>query len=137
VRLFPLCIAGWSAVLWALPLARALAGAGPPARPTLVDDLRDKTNWEEEMKVALLAALATVLVVPLAYADNVTATVRGVDTGQHRIGLDNGKVYAADPDVLLNKIKPGDKVTVSFSAPDAGLAASGIAGIVSQITMAK
>jgi Protein of unknown function (DUF1344) len=89
------------------------------------------------MKTMLLVVAATVLAAPLAYADDVTAMIQGIDTSQHRIGLDNGKVYAVVPEVLLNNLKPGDKVTVSFSAPTAGMSAQGIAGLATQVSMAK
>jgi hypothetical protein len=89
------------------------------------------------MRTVLLVVAATLFAAPLAYAEDVTAMIQGIDTSQHRVGLDNGKVYAVVPEVLLNNLKPGDKVTVSFSAPTAGMTAQGIAGLATQITMAK
>ena len=89
------------------------------------------------MKAGLLIAAAVILAAPMAYADDVTALVRGIDTGQHQIGLDTGKVYAVSPEVPLANLKPGDKVTVSFTVADAVMAAQGIAGVVTKISPAK
>jgi hypothetical protein len=89
------------------------------------------------MRAAWLIAAVAVLAPVAAYADDVTAAVRGIDTSGHKIGLDNGKIYDVLPEIVLSNLKPGDKVTVSYNAADAVQSAQGVAGVVTKITPSK
>ena len=80
--------------------------------------------------VAMLAA-------PYAYATDVTGAVRAVDTGQHQVALDNGKIYTVDPGVPLGNLRPGDKVTVSYSDVSDVWTSLGISGFITKISVTK
>jgi hypothetical protein len=75
-------------------------------------------------------AIASVSVVTTASADQATGTIKSIDTVYMTVTLDTGKIYSYRGAVAINKVKVGDKVTVTYTPATAIAQASlGIAGV--------
>jgi hypothetical protein len=63
------------------------------------------------------AAFAAALLgaVSVAYAADITGTIKSLDTSKDMITLDNGSSYMAPKGMKLSEFKVGEKVTVSYT----------------------
>ncbi len=89
--------------------------------------------------LAATSILAITLVASLglgsvAYADDVSGTIKAVDKASHKITLDSGKAYIAGPKTDLSNYKPGEKVKITYTPALAIWQSLGIAGDASSIT---
>ena len=67
-------------------------------------------------RISLASTVAAVLVMaPAAYAAEITATVRSVDTKSDSITLSDGKVYVLPEGIEAESIKVGEKVKLTFT----------------------
>jgi len=51
----------------------------------------------------------------VAYAADITGTIKSLDTSKDMITLDNGSSYMAPKGMKLSEFKVGEKVTVSYT----------------------
>jgi len=87
--------------------------------------------------IGLLALGATLSMTAAAFAEEVTSTIKAVDTQTRRVTLDDGKVYTAIGSIDLTKLKAGDKVKVTFDVATPVFASLGIHGSATKITAAQ
>jgi hypothetical protein len=64
--------------------------------------------------IVSLAAAAAISLATIAYADDATGTVKGVNLVAQTVTLDDGKVYIFTAAVNLKNVKVGDKVKVTY-----------------------
>ena len=69
------------------------------------------------MRMFAGAALAAALLgaASVAYAADMTGTIKSLDTSKDMITLDNGSSYMAPKGTKLSDFKVGEKVTVSYT----------------------
>jgi uncharacterized protein (AIM24 family) len=69
------------------------------------------------MRMFAGAALAAALLgaASVAYAADITGTIKSLDTSKDMITLDNGSSYMAPKGMKLSDFKVGEKVTVSYT----------------------
>jgi uncharacterized protein (AIM24 family) len=69
------------------------------------------------MRMFAGAALAAALLgaASVAYAADITGTIKSLDTSKDMITLDNGSSYMAPKSMKLSDFKVGEKVTVSYT----------------------
>ena len=69
------------------------------------------------MRMFASAALAAALLgaASVAYAADMTGTIKSLDTSKDMITLDNGSSYMAPKGTKLSDFKVGEKVTVSYT----------------------
>jgi hypothetical protein len=69
------------------------------------------------MRMFAGAAFAAALLgaAPVAYAADITGTIKSLDTSKDMITLDNGSSYMAPKSMKLSDFKVGEKVTVSYT----------------------
>ena len=64
------------------------------------------------MKFIAALAVATVALASSAYAAEMMGTVKSVDAKKHMIMMEDGMSVMTNDDVMLDKVKTGDKVKV-------------------------
>ena len=69
------------------------------------------------MRMFAGAAFAAALLgaASVAYAADITGTIKSLDTSKDMITLDNGSSYMAPKGMKLSEFKVGEKVTVSYT----------------------
>jgi Cu/Ag efflux protein CusF len=67
------------------------------------------------MKKFAVPALASLMMLgaSLAYAANISGTIKSIDTTKKEIVLDNGQTYQLQQNVSTTNLKAGDKVTMT------------------------
>jgi hypothetical protein len=72
------------------------------------------------MKIAIIAALASLAFVAAAAAGEMQGTVKSVDMGKHMITLDDGMSVMTNKDVKLDHVMKGDHVKIMTDAKKMG-----------------
>ena len=80
------------------------------------------------MKNLILPTVAAMLFAgaSVAYAADVTGTIKSIDTAKDTFTLDNGSTYAAPSSVKLSTFKVGEKVSVDYSMSNGKMEATSI-----------
>jgi hypothetical protein len=87
--------------------------------------------------IGLLALGATLSITTAALAEEVTSTIKAIDTQTRRVTLDDGKVYTTIGSINLTQLKVGDKVKVTFDPATPVFQSLGIHGSATKIAAAK
>lgn len=72
------------------------------------------------MKIAILTALASFVLISTATAGEMQGTVKSVDMGKHMITLDDGMSVMTNKDVKLDHVMKGDHVKIMTDAKKMG-----------------
>lgn len=72
------------------------------------------------MKIAILTALASLVLIGIAAAGEMQGTVKSVDMDKHMITLDDGMSVMTNKDVKLDSVMKGDHVKIMTDAKKMG-----------------